>query len=87
MPVREFIDARGEKWTVWSTVADWRAGLAARFHDGWLTFQSRHERRRLAPIPRAWEDAADARLSQMCELAEVVETDRAARDRDRDAAP
>ena len=36
---------------------------------GWLAFQSRQERRRLAPIPHDWERATDAELAALCEAA------------------
>ena len=36
---------------------------------GWLAFESRNERRRLAPIPPAWSSLADADLSALLERA------------------
>lgn len=38
---------------------------------GWLTFETVHERRRLAPIPADWEDAPVNTLQQWC--AEALE--------------
>jgi hypothetical protein len=39
---------------------------------GWLTFEAGNERRRLAPIPAAWENAPDDVLRDYCSRAEVV---------------
>lgn len=36
---------------------------------GWLAFQSRHEKRRLEPIPADWEQVTDAELRALCETA------------------
>jgi hypothetical protein len=33
---------------------------------GWLAFQSRHEKRRLEPIPPGWERASDIELAALC---------------------
>jgi hypothetical protein len=46
------------------------AALAA----GWLTFESPTERRRLVPIPPAWDSCSDARLERLCEQAQVILT-------------
>lgn len=52
----------------------WRAsavlGAAA---DGWLSFESDGELRRLVPVPRNWEQATPERLELMCRVAEEVE--------------
>lgn len=37
---------------------------------GWLVFESPDERRRLSPIPPAWERYTDAALERMCAQAE-----------------
>ena len=39
---------------------------------GWLTFESDGERRRLVPIPHGWEDAAIDRLELLCRAAQAV---------------
>ena len=65
MAYREIIDGDGVQWTVWDTypessqrlvVSDWKLG--------WLTFESRSERRRLVPAPAAWSEAPDERLRE-----------------------
>jgi len=49
-----------------------RVSLGPRLAHGWLTFQSRDERRRLAPIPPGWDQLSDADLARLCEHAERV---------------
>lgn len=41
---------------------------------GWLTFECPTERRRLFPIPPAWDSCSDARLERLCEQAQVIAT-------------
>jgi hypothetical protein len=72
MPLREFVDANGIHWTVWSTIPAWRSTVPAEMQTGWLTFESAAGRRRLAPIPGDWELADADELCQFCERSEVV---------------
>lgn len=72
MPSREFADARGIRWRVWSTIPAAGTVLSADFAAGWLTFESAAELRRLAPIPAQWLDATAERLDLMCRAANVV---------------
>ena len=46
-----------------------RASLPDALRKGWLAFESRAERRRLAPIPNGWEEMPDARLEELLERA------------------
>lgn len=46
--------------------------LAAGVKDGWLTFESGEERRRLSPIPEGWEAASEAELERYRESAREV---------------
>jgi hypothetical protein len=39
---------------------------------GWLTFESKHDRRRLAPIPTGWESLDASALEQLCQQASSV---------------
>jgi hypothetical protein len=39
---------------------------------GWIAFQSRDERRRLAPIPDGWTHLTDAELARLAEQAESL---------------
>jgi hypothetical protein len=72
MAQREFTDSRGTHWLVWSTTPMTGSVLASEMRQGWLTFDSDSERRRLAPIPRDWENAADDRLELYCRAAQGV---------------
>jgi hypothetical protein len=69
MPIRDFTDAGGVRWQVWATTP-MRGDVRPQFASGWLAFESEAERRRLAPIPRAWEDAGDGGLRDF--LAQAV---------------
>ncbi|HEX4682433.1 MAG TPA: hypothetical protein VH277_06995 [Gemmatimonadaceae bacterium] len=69
MPMREFADANGVQWKVWNTIPI-ATGVAGSMQNGWLTFASSGERRRLAPIPAGWEAAAPERLCLYCDDAE-----------------
>lgn len=72
MPTRQFSDAHGVPWRVWSTKPASGATLSPDFKGGWLTFESAAELRRLAPIPPDWEDVSAARLDLMCRAARLV---------------
>jgi hypothetical protein len=72
MAIRDFTDSAGIKWRVWSTTPGPGAVFEQSHKAGWLTFESADTRRRLAPIPRGWEDAPVERLELMCRAAEVV---------------
>lgn len=73
MPIRNFADSAGVHWQVWSTIPA-MGGVAGAFLQGWLTFDSGPQRRRLAPIPVDWERATDAQLRGYCERATIVGT-------------
>ena len=72
MAHREFTDSRGTTWMVWGTTPSPGSVLGGEMRDGWLTFESDGERRRLAPIPRNWEEAAPDRLEIYCRAAQAV---------------
>jgi hypothetical protein len=46
--------------------------VSPQLSSGWLCFESEVAKRRLAPPPEAWEDAADAELVAFWERAEPV---------------
>lgn len=69
MPFREFSDADGARWVVWSTVPSNGVPLSRGMENGWLTFESAHERRRLAPIPDGWVELPDERMELLLKLA------------------
>lgn len=72
MGQREFTDSRGTRWMVWNTTPMTGSVLAGDMQQGWLTFESDGERRRLAPVPRDWENAANDRLELYCRAGEKV---------------
>jgi hypothetical protein len=66
---REFIDDTGTFWRVWDTypvAASTLRTVSPAFANGWLTFESAAERRRLAPIPADWEFASRDDISGWC---------------------
>ena len=75
--LKEFQDSQGEAWRVWDVnpVLHARAGsrkLASKAPDAWLCFESAHQRRRLTPIPSAWEFAGVQELETLMNAAAVV---------------
>jgi hypothetical protein len=67
---------------VWSTIPRSPVVYDESLRDGWLTFESASGRRRLAPIPRGWENADGDRLELMCRAAEVARRSGATADPD-----
>jgi hypothetical protein len=81
MPHRIFTDVRGVAWDVWDVVPRSAAGdahhagptaITGELARGWLAFQSPDARRRLAPIPFAWDEASDEQLRRWCTEALAV---------------
>src|SRR5918999_2144162 len=89
MPLRELTDSAGVAWRVWDTIPSAESVYDEHMRGGWLTFQnSAGSRRRLAPIPRGWEEAPVERLELMCRAAEpVVLRTGTTRDPDLEAPP
>lgn len=72
MGYTEFTDRTGRSWRVWQTVprlADILTSLAPDWKQGWLTFESEGERRRLAPVPAEWENLPPSHLALLCQRA------------------
>lgn len=73
MPSREFADAAGVAWRVWSTVPISGAVINPGFEKGWLTFESEAgSLRRLAPLPTGWEELPRERLELLLRNATEV---------------
>ena len=51
---------------------EFRVPLGEQWIDGWLAFETKGEKRRLAPIPDDWERATDEQLFRMLERAEHI---------------
>jgi hypothetical protein len=54
-----------------------RVTLPGDFSNGWLCFESSGDKRRLAPVPDAWERARDGELVEWLALAESPQSRRA----------
>ena len=70
---RIFDDIRGKRWHVYavhpSSAGAERVALPEGFRDGWLTFESAEEMRRVAPIPEGWDELPIDDLRQLCHKA------------------
>lgn len=69
MAYREFVDSAGVVWRAWATYPTVAKVVSKGFEAGWLTFESKTECRRLAPIPAAWEDYTEAKLNLLLKAA------------------
>jgi hypothetical protein len=76
MPLREFVDESGRAWLAWGTVPRSGANVRTRYAEGWLSFQSGdgQDRRRLIPVPKAWESASEDDLRAYLRSARPAET-------------
>jgi hypothetical protein len=72
MPYREIADDDGDAWIVFSTQPRSGANVRPQYAGGWLSFQRGDERRRLFPIPSAWEAAGDDQLRLWLRSSELV---------------
>jgi hypothetical protein len=77
--LRRFTDADGVVWNVWDVTAGIQIGsLPPTSVSGqsspaaWLCFASENKRKRLAPIPKDWLTADEARLLEYCSEAAPV---------------
>jgi hypothetical protein len=50
-----------------------RAAVTSGYEQGWLTFESPEEKRRLAPVPAGWESFSTERLELLCRMAHAVQ--------------
>jgi hypothetical protein len=79
MTERQFKDAKGTIWRVYlmmtaPKVAPMQPAVSTQFRPvkASLAFDSEHERRRLAPVPRGWEDAPASELQRLLDAAITV---------------
>ena len=82
--LRGLRDSAGVEWRVWGvypsktsplTGADEmgrRSLMGSAFADGWLCFESSAEKRRLAPIPRGWEERSQSEMEALLRQATIV---------------
>ncbi len=52
---------------------EYRVPLAKRYLHGWLCFETKGEKRRLAPFPESWAELDDHELTGLCARATRVE--------------
>lgn len=73
MAARTFRE-NGVQWTVWDVLPTLPTPvpLDARLSNGWLTFKSATEKRRLVPIPEGWTEWSDEQLIRLLRTAQVV---------------
>lgn len=78
MAVRDVVDEKGVKWRVWAVQ---RSAIHPRtaaedflgdYGEGWLCFESAHERRRLARYPDDWDKMPEKDLLGLLAKAAVV---------------
>lgn len=69
MPIRDFTDSHGVAWRVWSTIPSNTVAIGPDLRDGWLSFDSGSERRRVCPIPKDWDQLPAERLELLCRVA------------------
>ena len=82
--MRSFQDAIGRSWEVWEvnptsserSEAEMHPGVPQALTGGWLAFQCKSERRRLAPIPPGWCDCSEDQLLALLESAELKSSTR-----------
>jgi hypothetical protein len=43
--------------------------VSGAYEKGWLAFESKHDKRRLAPVPEGWENFDDRELGRLVEQA------------------
>jgi hypothetical protein len=55
---------------------EFRVKVNPRWAHGWLAFETRGEKRRLAPFPSNWAEFNDGELSSLCEEATKVKPSR-----------
>ena len=49
-----------------------RVRIRSELSHGWLAFESKHDRRRLAPIPNGWEALDESALERLCDQAKSI---------------
>jgi hypothetical protein len=84
MSSKTFRDRDGTTWMVWPVLpgeeleAHGGAGalVPADMAEGWLTFESGSEKRRVYPIPLRWTEYSDDELGALCRTAPRLWTDR-----------
>ena len=74
MSQREITDQKGRVWLVWDVIPS--VVVKEELREGWLTFETGREKRRLTPFPQGWENLSDAELLDLLDNAAVVKPSR-----------
>jgi hypothetical protein len=73
---RRFSDPRGILWSAFavhpSSATGAHTALPRQYREGWLSFDSDTETRRIAPIPEGWKELSEDDLRQLWEKAEIA---------------
>jgi hypothetical protein len=74
MAYREITDGDGRLWRVWDTYPQTggRGVVSDEYAEGWLTFETENEKRRLAPVPTGWSTLEVAALFPLLDRSEPV---------------
>jgi hypothetical protein len=81
--LRGFTDSDGVEWRVWEVFPSQAGVVSGRpessrslketpFANGWLCFEARDQKRRLAPIPPKWQFCDVKQLEELCNQATRV---------------
>jgi hypothetical protein len=88
---RQITDDTGRDWLVWEVKpqsvarrgkvqnaegSEPRAYVAPHLTEGWLAFETKREKRRLAPAPEGWLDLSDEDLLELLAKAKPVKSTR-----------
>ena len=75
MSHRRIVDDENKVWDVWEVVVSGtprRIVVPADMQSGWLAFQCGEERKRLAPLPVAWNEMSDTALLRLMSQAKPI---------------
>lgn len=78
MAVRDFVDSNGTKWKAWPVTQERIHPKTAAedflgdYGEGWLSFESGTEHRRLARYPKDWDTLPEGHLCKLLAAAAVV---------------
>jgi hypothetical protein len=56
--------------------SEFRVPLGSQWAEGWLCFKCETEKRRLVPVPEAWDAMSDADLERLCRSAKPTRSPR-----------
>jgi hypothetical protein len=74
---RVFEDIKGKRWHAFAVYPEHAAtepvALPEAYRQGWLTFRSENELRRVAPLPRNWIELSTDELRELCHNAPVAQ--------------